>query len=86
MAAMRALVDTIAASDASVTIQSITWLIPIVQSIHILAIAIVMSCVVMMDLRLAGLARSTEPVDVLLGRYLPWIWRRCRCCCSRASC
>jgi len=75
MDAMRALVDIIAASHISVTIQSISWLIPIVQSVHILAIAALMASAVLLNIRLAGWASSSEGLDRLLGRYLPWVWR-----------
>lgn len=75
MDAIRALVDIIAASPISITIQSISWLIPIVQSIHIIAIAAVMASAVLLNTRIAGLANSSEGFDTLLGRYLPWVWR-----------
>ncbi|MDB5465878.1 MAG: hypothetical protein JWQ46_640 [Phenylobacterium sp.] len=55
-------------------IQEVTWVIPLVQSIHILAIAAVMSSVLLLDLRLAGVVGRDDPIGAFSNRYLPWIW------------
>jgi hypothetical protein len=56
------------------TIQNVSWIIPTVQSIHIFSIAIVISSVFMVDLRLLGVIGRRYPTDTYIRRFLPWIW------------
>ena len=58
----------------SQTIQGVSWIIPSVQTIHILAVAAVMSSVLMLDLRLAGLAWREQPVPRVRARFARVIW------------
>ncbi|WP_068086408.1 DUF6644 family protein [Novosphingobium rosa] len=74
MAAMRDLVAWIEATPISTGIKSLDWLIPITQSIHILAIAVVMASIVMLDMRVAGFTHSGDSFERLTRRYLPWVW------------
>jgi hypothetical protein len=55
-------------------IQNVLWIIPAVQCVHILAIAVVMSSVLMIDLRIFGLASRSDSMSEVAHRYLPWIW------------
>lgn len=66
--------DWLSQTPLSMTIQSVEWIIPMVQSVHILAIAVVMSSVVMVDLRLMGLLGHTQSISGLARRFLPWVW------------
>ncbi|MDF8333739.1 DUF6644 family protein [Novosphingobium cyanobacteriorum] len=52
-----------------------TWVIPAVQSIHILAIAVVIGSALVSELRLAGVIATDEAPGTVVRRYLPWIWR-----------
>ncbi len=57
----------------SVTIQSVEWIIPLVQSIHILMIGIVFVSILVVALRVLGWMRMDQsPVEVL-GRFSAWI-------------
>lgn len=47
---------------------------PIAQSIHILGIAVVMGSIVMLDLKLLGLALPTQNVSEMIRRLMPWMW------------
>ena len=58
----------------STSIRDITWIIPTVQSIHILAIAIVVGSALVSDLRLAGVLATDETPATVVRRYLPWMW------------
>ena len=58
----------------SLLVQTQAWIIPTVQSIHILAIAVVLSCVLVIDLRLAKIVSRAEPIGVVMRRYAPWLW------------
>lgn len=74
MEVMQQLSDRLAGSDASIAISSAGWVIPTVQSVHILAIAVLMSSVAMLNLRLAGLIAPHQSVQLLTRRFLPWMW------------
>lgn len=58
----------------STTIRDVTWIIPTVQSIHILGIAIVIGSALVSDLRLAGVLATDETPATVVRRYLPWMW------------
>ena len=66
--------DWLSQTPLSNLIQTVQWIIPMVQSVHIVAIAIVMSSVVMVDLRLMGLMGHTQSISGLSRRFLPWVW------------
>jgi magnesium-transporting ATPase (P-type) len=50
------------------------WAIPIIQTIHILAIAAAFGSVVMINLRIFGLAGQSRTMTQTARRYLPWVW------------
>jgi hypothetical protein len=47
---------------------------PIVQTVHLLGIAVIMSSVVLLDLRILGLALPSQDVQELTRRVMPWVW------------
>jgi hypothetical protein len=55
------------------TIRAVSWVIPLLQTTHIVAIGMVLSAVIMIDLRIWGLSRSQTPAQ-LSQRFVPWIW------------
>jgi uncharacterized membrane protein SirB2 len=58
----------------SITIQSVSWAIPLLQSIHILMIGIVFVSILMIVLRVLGRARSDESFAAVWHRFAPWMW------------
>lgn len=64
----------LATTPLSIAVQSALWLIPLAQTIHILALSIVFSSVVILDLRLAGWAGRAQSIAETAQRFLPWIW------------
>ena len=50
------------------------WVIPIIQTIHILAIAATFGSVVMINLRIFQLAGQGRTMTETMQRYLPWVW------------
>jgi hypothetical protein len=66
--------DWLSLTPISMLFQTVEWIIPAVQSIHILAIAIVMSSVIMVDLRLMGLMGHSQSISGLTRRFIPWVW------------
>jgi len=66
--------DWLSLTPFSMLLQTVAWIIPTVQTIHILAIAIVMSSVVMVDLRLLGLMGHSQSISGMTRRFIPWVW------------
>jgi uncharacterized membrane protein SirB2 len=58
----------------SQTIQTVNWIVPAVQTVHILAIAAVMASVLMINLRLIGAVGRDQPLNAFSARFLPVIW------------
>ena len=64
-------IDQTALSQA---IQAAKWAVPTVQTIHILAIAVVASSALMVDLRLVGVFWASRPIKDVMARFLPLVW------------
>ena len=64
----------LAATSLSHTLQTVTWVIPALQSIHILCVAIAFSSAVLVDLRLFRLFERDQPLRDVARRFLPPIW------------
>ena len=72
---MLALTQWLSETAASAAIRSVDWLIPLLQTIHILAIAMVMSSLLMIDLRiLRGTRAQSQSIADAAHRFEPWIW------------
>ena len=65
----------IADTPLSHLIEDVQWIVPLVQTIHILSIAVVLSGVGMLDLRLLGVAGKRVTISGMAERFLPSIWR-----------
>lgn len=74
MSTFKALSDRLAQTGLSSTIADQSWAVPTLQSIHILAIGIVMASIAMLDLRLAGFLGREQSMRGLTLRFYPWIW------------
>jgi len=62
------------ATPLSLLISTHFWIIPALQTVHILAIASVISAIFMIDLRLIGLVRGEQTADEFAARLLPFVW------------
>ena len=58
----------------SQAIQATSWVVPTVQTVHILAIAVVASSALMIDLRLLGIFWADRPMKAVFSRFLPLVW------------
>ena len=67
--------DWLSATPVSQFIQNVSWIIPMVQSTHIMSVAVVVGSVLMIDLKLLGYAGAGASVTDELRRYSPWLWR-----------
>ncbi len=64
----------LATSPVSQGIGERAWITPAVQCVHILAIAVVMSGMLMLDLRLLRAVSRDQSVASVSRRYMPWVW------------
>lgn len=55
-------------------LQSTEWAIPTVQTVHILAIGLLMSAMLMFNLRLLGVAFTEQTLPRVAARFVPVIW------------
>jgi hypothetical protein len=71
---MHGLAEALQNTALSVTIQSVSWIIPLLQSIHILMIGVVFISSLMIMLRILGVMRADEPFARVWARFAPWMW------------
>jgi hypothetical protein len=70
---MLALAQWLSDTRLSFAIREFDWLVPLLQTVHILAIAMVMSSIFLIALRMLRVTR-TQPLMATTDRFLPWIW------------
>jgi hypothetical protein len=70
---MYGLAQWLETTPVSVTIKSVEWIIPLVQSIHIVTIGIVFVSILMIAARVLGWARMDQTFGAVLDRFTPWI-------------
>ena len=66
--------EWLATTNLSLAIQTHLWIIPAVQSIHIVCIGMVIASVFMIDLRIFGWAGRDQTLLETTRRYSPWLW------------
>src|ERR1700716_3531375 len=62
------------ATPLSPAIQTAGWIIPPLQTIHILSVAVVFPSAILVDLRIWRLLGRDEPLSEVARRFLPAIW------------
>ena len=72
---MQSFSDWLASTWISQTFADANWFVPTVQTVHILCIAVVVTTLGMMDVRLLRLTRRGPPVEAMAARFVPWVWR-----------
>jgi putative copper export protein len=65
---------SIEASPFAMAITESTWLFPAFEVVHVIAIALVVGSIAMLDLRLLGVSRRDRGVVELSAETLPWTW------------
>jgi hypothetical protein len=66
--------EWLAGTPLSNTIQNVSWIIPTVQTVHIVCVAIVISAVFFVDMRILGVFAPSQSLASLSQRFLTWIW------------
>src|SRR5215469_2384868 len=70
---MNAFLEAVGATPLSQLLQNVRWLIPLIQSTHILALSLVFVSAAVVDLRLLGVAGRGQALSSLTHRFLPWV-------------
>ena len=63
----------LAETSLSLAIKTHEWIIPAIQSIHIVAIGVVLASVFMIDLRVLGWAGRDQSLLETVDRFFPWL-------------
>jgi len=72
---LRQWADWISNTKLSVLFQTVPWVVPTSQSIHIIGVCVVFGCALMLSLRLLGLGSSGRSVSQLVATLVPWMYR-----------
>jgi hypothetical protein len=68
------LIEWLAQTPLSLAIQTRSWVVPTVQSVHIAAIGIAVASVFMIDLRVLGWAGRDQTLMETVRRFGPWLY------------
>ena len=66
--------DWLSRTPVSVAFQSANWFVPMVQTVHIISIAILLTSVYVVSFRLIGVTRGAQPLATLTAKSTPWVW------------
>jgi hypothetical protein len=58
----------------AVAIAESTWWFPIIETVHVMALTLVIGSVAMMDLRLLGVGSKDRAASDVIASSLPWAW------------
>lgn len=72
---LRQAASWIAHTSASRWLGAHDWMIPLSQTVHLLALSVLFGAAMLLNLRLLGLTRSSRSVAEVAGAHLPWMWR-----------
>jgi hypothetical protein len=65
--------DWLSLTSLSVSFQVHAWVIPTIQSVHIVGIGVVVGSVLMMNLRILGMAGADMTLRQTTNRFGPWL-------------
>ena len=66
--------DWLESTSVSQTFQGLTWFVPLVQTVHIVSIAVVMTSVGTLDFKLLGISGRAQSLAAMVSGLMPWIW------------
>ena len=61
-------------TSLSQVLQATSWIVPSVQTVHILALATLLASIFMINLRLLRVVARDQPLERVSARFLPVIW------------
>jgi hypothetical protein len=66
--------QSVEATPWGTAVRESTWLFPTIESIHVLALVLVVGSIMVVDLRLLNIASRHRSVKELTDEVLPWTW------------
>jgi len=71
---LEALSNWLAATSVSVAFQTATWFVPAVQTVHILAVALLLTSVFRVSFQLVRIQEHSTQLASSIVRLAPWVW------------
>lgn len=71
---MQNFVSWLGQSAVAQAIQVSGWMFPTIESVHVIAITLVVGVIAIMDLRLLGITSGARAVTAVSRDTLPWVW------------
>lgn len=71
---IKQLLQALEATPWGTAVRENTWLFPTIESVHVLALVLVVGSIMVVDLRLLNLASRQRSVKELTDDILPWTW------------
>jgi hypothetical protein len=66
--------EPLQASAFATALSGSTWMFPALETLHVFALAIVAGSILVVDLRLLGIASTSQKVTAVSEELLPWTW------------
>ena len=67
--------DWLAATPLSKEFQTLKWFVPLIQTAHILCVAVVMTSVGVLDFKMMGITGRAQSLAAMVSRAMPWVWK-----------
>ena len=61
-------------SEWGTALRESMWVFPSIETVHVLGLAVSVGILVMLDLRLVGIAGRRQSLTDMAARFLPWVW------------
>ena len=65
---------SVQSSGLAVGIRDSSYLFPLIESCHVIGLAVVFGTAVILDFRLLGIASSSRPFSLIKSDVLKWVW------------
>jgi hypothetical protein len=63
-----------ATSWLGIAVSGSNWLFPAIEAVHIVALALLLGAIILLDLRILGIGLKNKPVPQLANELSPWIF------------
>ncbi|MGC1459185.1 MAG: DUF6644 family protein [Steroidobacteraceae bacterium] len=71
---IKQLLQALEATPLGTAVRESTWLFPTIETMHVLALVLVVGSIMVVDLRLLNIASRKRSVKELTDEVLPWTW------------
>lgn len=66
-------VERLEATALGTAVRESLWMFPVIECVHLLALALLGGALLLVDLRMLGYGLTNQPVDVLARKAEPWL-------------